>query len=288
MKDKESILEDKIVEVRAITRDGSYYTKDHDGGSIFTGATWSCNLPASIATNSLVKILDKDEQAWFEETLNKEPGELNFYKRESPFWNSFTVKLTKEGIKLNLADPIDNLKYRVLKANKFSIAPSWDKRNEDARFRFALVEAGYEDIEINHRQDKIKRAFKAFGKIEDNSKKMKDVLRVFYGNSKKVSQDASMEFLQAEINRLIESKETIDKFLAVTENPKFEITLLLEDAIESRSILRSGKNGYRLPKMEEGTEYVADNLKEMIEWLEAPKNHAEVLAIKAQIKQAKD
>jgi hypothetical protein len=288
-------LEDKIITVKPISRPNSLGamsdSEDHDGATMYTGCEKSFTLPRSISTGRLIPILDKEEQKYFAEVLNLKVEDLDFYNSNTKFWVETQCKITKEGISLNLKNPIENIHYRILKANA-EIAPSWQERHEKATYKFALVEEGYEVSEINKKADKTKRAWKAFGKIEDSIQKMSDVLEL---HGKSIPKDARLDWLQAEITKMIESTKPlksgglspIEEFLAIVEDPNYETRLFINKAVKVGAIKKVGKHGYKLSGVSDNEANTADNLGEMIDFLNDLENQSIKFTIKAKIEAAK-
>ena len=287
-------LEDKVIKIKAISNSNGYLfdTTDHDGATLYTGTERRINLPRSQSTGRLVPVFkDKEEQAFFAKELNLKTEELDCYNPNTDFWVKTYCKLTKEGITLNLKDPMDNIYYRILKASA-EVAPSWNERFDRRNYKFAIVEDGYEVSEINKKADKTRRAWKAFGKIEDSIDKMSDVLELY---GKNVPRGAKLDWLQAELTKMIEDNKPrangklspLDEFLSIIEDKNFETRLLISKAVQIGALVRSGKNGYKLPGVEERENNTADNLTEMIDFLRDLKNQPITLKIKAQIEAAK-
>ncbi len=277
VENKVNPLVNKIVTVKPILREGALFDKPI---GLFKGAAVTLDLPINPARKCRVNIFKSDEeQTFFENKLSVPKGTLSTYDRDNKFWNEFLVRIPDDGLTLNLANVTDFLTYRVLLANSNLIAPTWSERNDNGAFKFAIVEQGFEDVEINTKKDRQKKAYIAFGKIEDSADKMIDVLNVL-GKKIKNKSSVSMDFLKAEINRIIDNPQTIESFITILEDTDFEFRVLIDKALNAKSIYKMGKNGFRLPK---GEESIADDTREMIDWLKDPKNSVKVETIKAQI-----
>lgn len=275
----------KTVEVRPIPRSNSLYEQPI---ALHSGAAVKFDLPMDPDRRSRNPVFsDKEEQEYFESELNLPKGSLSIYDRKNKFWDEYVVTIGHEGLVLNLENVADLLKYKVLKANSHKIAKSWSSRNDDGRYRFAFVENGAEDIEVNKVQRKKQKAYVFMASIEDSNDMMLNVLNVM---GKKVDRlkGASTDFLKAELYKIIddtipqtgEQVSNLDKFVQIASDEDFEFRVLIDKALHAKAIARIGKNGYRLFK---GDEEIAEDTKEMIQWLKNPKNQIKVEAIKAQI-----
>lgn len=276
----------KKVEVRPIPRNNSLYESPI---ALHTGASVKFDLPMDPdrrARNPVFDPKDKEEQAFFERELNLPTGSLSIFDRKNKFWDEYVVTIGHEGIVLNLENVADLLKYKVLQANSHKIAKSWGERNDDARYRFAFVENGAEDVELNKTQGKKQKAYVFMASIEDSNDKMIDVLNIL-GKRIDRLKGASSDFLKAELYKVIEDSTPVggdismlDKFVSIATDNEFDERVLIDKALQAKAIARIGKNGYRLFK---GEEEIAEDTKEMIQWIKNPKNQIKVEAIRAQV-----
>lgn len=276
----------KIVEVRPIPRNNSLYENPI---ALHTGASVKFDLPMDPdrrARNPVFDPKDKEEQAFFERELNLPAGSLSIFDRKNKFWDEYVVTIGHEGIVLNLENVADLLKYKVLCANSHKIAKTWGERNDDARYRFAFVENGAEDVELNKTQSKKQKAYVFMASIEDSNDKMIDVLNIL-GKRIDRLKGASQDFLKAELYKVIEDSTPVggdlsmlDRFVDIATDEDFEYRVLIDKALQAKAIARIGKTGYRLFK---GDEEIAEDTREMIYWLKNDKNQIKVEAIRAQV-----
>ncbi|MGK3946870.1 hypothetical protein ABK046_51960, partial [Streptomyces caeruleatus] len=62
---------------------------------------------------------------------------------DANFWRKHRlgrVIMGKEGIKLNLNQPLDMLKYLILMSNPDKVAPSYDDKDKKATYEFMVVD----------------------------------------------------------------------------------------------------------------------------------------------------
>ena len=77
-----------------------------------------------LSSGMFVNILTDSEKAFLEEVMGLEYNALSIYKKVDNFWDDSNengisrVRLTKQDNYLNLADPEDYIRYKVLLANK--------------------------------------------------------------------------------------------------------------------------------------------------------------------------
>jgi hypothetical protein len=83
-----------------------------------------------LSSGVYVNVLTDSEKAFLEEVMGLEYNALSIYKKENNFWddaNDFgisKVKLQKQDNYLDLSNPEDYIRYKILLANKDFVAPS--------------------------------------------------------------------------------------------------------------------------------------------------------------------
>lgn len=262
----------KKVLVKPIVRNNGTFPAGHDGEFRYTGCVMSICLPIDSKSNSLVAILTKEEQAIFEEELNLTKGALSFYDKSAPYWRKFRVELDKDGIVLNLDNPIDVLKLKVLKVDR-RIAHSWEDRLKSGEYQYALVDTA-EEVKTNaNKASLMQEVYKAFGKIEDSASKMQNVLKVI--NKRTTNKD--LDFLKSEVQKLIDNNPK--EFLDIVNDKSFNTKVFINDCLAKNVLERTTRGGIKMY----GGEEFASSLQEAVEFLESKGNQDIYLKLKAQL-----
>ena len=282
-------LENKKVYLKPVIRGGKMVSSpEHVAYFQYEGANNWFQLPKIQATGVLANpFKDEAEKEFFEKALDVD---LNIHKKKDNFWHSFFVKVIKdynlmhEGYAFNLADPLDNIRYRVTKLQE-TVAPSWETKYNKGEYRFALVDENYEDEAEMNTTNKTIEAYTYLGSIQNSVSKMKDFLGVYYlekKDMKLVPEDADREWLKKEVKKVIESE--MDLALKIMADPDAKIKNFILQGVRTGSIIKSARNKYDLPG--EGTSYTYEELVGYLGKAEAIK--ADVyLKLKAQIEVSK-
>lgn len=259
---KKGYLQNKKVYLKPVVRGGKMITSPtHVAYFQYEGAGNWFQLPIN-KLGALINPFDSEEEKeFFEKTLDVD---LNVNKRKDNFWHTFFVKVIKDynlmhdGYIFNLADPLDNLRYRVAKLQP-TVAPDWEHRTARGEYRFALVDEGYAEEKEQTDTNKTIEAYTYLGSIQNSLRQMKDFLGLYYmekKDMKMVPEDADKDWLKKEVKKVID--EEVDLALKIISDPQSKIKNLILQGIRAGAILKSARNKYDIPG--EGTSYTYDEL----------------------------
>jgi len=285
---KKGFLQDKKIYLKPIVRGGKMINSpEHVAYFQYEGAGNWFQLPVNTLGQLINPFDSSEEKEFFEKELDVD---LNVNKKKDNFWHTFFVKVTKDynlmhdGYVFNLADPLDNLRWRVTRLQPH-VAPSWELRTSRGEYRFALVEEGYAEEKEQNETNKTIEAYTYLGAIQNSARSLKDFLGVYYMEKqemKRVPEDAEKDWLKKEVKKVIE--EDIDMALKIMNDPQGKIKNFILQGIRAGAVVKSARNKYDLPG--EGVSYTYD---ELISYLtNAEEIKADVyLKIAAQIKVSK-
>ena len=284
-----SCLRNEKVKVKFIERNNGLPSNHVLSGGMADGAKISLVVP-KLNTGSFVNVLTDAEKNFLEEYMGLEYNALSIYKKpdEENFWNDANpnginkVELRKGDNYLDLSDPQQYIKYKILLANKNIICPSLTalKETPKATYRFVIIAEGEESRQAKNNMNNTMRCYKEYGKIEENIDLLRIVVETLDGRP--TAPTVKLEFLQNKCNTLIQSDPK--KFLSVITDPLLSTKSLIKLSIENGSIANRGNYLYlrsdNTPLCEQNEE---PTLNFAAKYLNAPKHQDILFALQAKL-----
>ena len=242
-----------------------------------------------LSSGMFVNILTDSEKAFLEEVMGLEYNALSIYKKVDNFWDDSNesgisrVRLTKQDNYLNLADPEDYIRYKILLANKDYIAPSLQALQDSpkATYQFVIISEGDETKSAKDNMSATMKCYKEFGKIENDINTLRVIVETIDGRP--TAPTVKLEFLQGRIKTLIQADSKT--FLRVITDPMLSTKVLIKRAIEAGLISNRGNYLYlksdNTPLCEVNEE---PTLNIAAKFLNAPKNQEIKFALEAKLK----
>lgn len=246
---KAEYLQDKKVILKPSPRHGKMVAKPgHIAYFQIEGGSTSFCLPRN-KRGDLSKVFKNDnEREFFENNLGLD---LNTAKKGN-FFESFFVRIIKDenlminGEEFDLSDPMDNLRYRVLKLNT-SVAPSWEQRKDRTEYRWALIDKESIEKAESVEFDSQEEFWEYVIKIKGDDPKIRKVLNIYFstiGVATKVPRDASKSVISGYINEIAKDAHKRTRFLAIATSDLFKHKVFILEAIEVNAVKKEGKDVY--------------------------------------------
>ncbi len=196
----------------------------------------------------LVDVLTKDEKNYLEYALGLEPNALSIYNKDNNFWDTTNdqgiskVILYKHDNYLDLSNPIDYIKYKILLANKDRIAPSIAALQDypKATYEFVIISETDTNKDIKANMSTKMLCYKEFGKVENDADVLSMVIEIMDGRP--TSPDTKIEFLQNKVNDLIQLDAKL--FLKIIQDKLLPTKILIKKAITAGIIAKRGNYLY--------------------------------------------
>jgi len=281
---KVNILRNERVIVRHIPKEGGMITNPKHvlyGGMAET-ATRTFVVPR-LRSGSYVNVLTNEEKSFLEDIMGLEYGALNSTRKVNNFWKNISVRLTKQDNYLDLSDPNDYIRYKVLLANKNLIAPSLQALQDEpkATYQFVIIAEGDESRQAKDNTSTIMKCYKEYGKIENDLDTLRVIIETIDGRP--TAATTKIEFLQGKINNLIQANSKL--FLKVITDPYLNTKVLIKKAVDA-GVIANRDNHYYL--REDNTPLCEANeeasLSNAAKYLNSPKHQNMLFAIQAKVK----
>lgn len=186
-------------------------------------------------------VLTNEEKTFLEYAMGMSDNALSIYRKENNYWANNGVTLGKEKTTLNLANPEEYIKYKILLANKDFICTSEEelKNRRKATYQFVLVR---ETEELENSLDSLNTSAKAYmlyGTLKDDLEKLALIIENITG---KIVSSKSLKSVQSNVDDCI--KKYPKKFIEEAENPYLDTKLLIKKSIEIGTIRKRGSYYY--------------------------------------------
>jgi len=242
-----------------------------------------------LTSGMFVDVLTKAEKAYLEYIMGLEPNRLSIYRKENNFWDDSTegsisqVTLYKQDNYLDLSNPEDYIRYKILLANKDRIAPSMKELQDRPlnTYQFVIINEGDEVKTAKAHMSSIQQCYMEYGKISEDFDTLRMVIETLSGRP--VSPTTQIDWLQMEANKAIQSNNKL--FLNVVTDPLLSTKVLIKKAVEAGILAyRSNQLFLRennMPLCEYNEESTLGNA---AKYLSAPKHQDLLFAIQAKLK----
>ena len=243
--DKEMIncLRQERILVRHIPKEGGMISNPKHilYGGMAENAIRYFTVP-KLSSGMYVNVLTDKEKEFLEEVMGLEYNTLSIYKKVDNYWENNMVRLTKQDNVLDLSDPEQYIKYKILLANKNFIAPSLEALTDypKATYQFVIIAEGEETRTAKDNMSITMKCYKEFGKIENDVDMLRTLVETIDGRP--TSANVKLEFLQTKVNSLIQADSKL--FLKTITDPYLPTKVLIKKAIEAGLISNRGNYLY--------------------------------------------
>ena len=287
MEELKNCLRNERILVRFVPKEDSNITNPKHilYGGMAEGAVKYYTVPIIASTGTLKNVLTNDEKAFLESYMGLEYNALSVHNKVNNFWSNDTVRLTKRDNYLDLSDPNDYIKYKVLKANTDYIADSLQTLNNypKATYQFVMIKEGEAEKREEEKMSVTMKCYKEYGKIEDDNDTLRCIIELI--DNKPIAKNTKSEFLKSRINSLIQADPKL--FYAIITDEYLSNKVLIKMATEEGIIKRRNNLYYfeDTPLCPDGTE---STLSVASEYIGLGKNQDLKLRIEALLQKAKN
>jgi hypothetical protein len=234
---------------------------------------------AMLRDGNLKNPFTKEEKEFLEKEFGYEENTLSVYKKDGPL-RDINVRITRDGLTLDLSNPSDYITYKVLLTNSDKIAPSVKERKSKGTYKFYIEdEAEVNEMKSSDASDN-QIAWMEYGKMSESKTKLAAFLKIYSQVFKtavtRIDKNTDIKMLQGKVSDIV--KDKMKGFVEIVTSPDYDTMLLIAEAVETGVLSRTGTK-YSLPEGDQ----IGNTLKEAIQYLKAPVNQELVQIIERQI-----
>ena len=219
-------------------------------GGMADNATRSFVVPRLSSTGGFKNVLTNNEKAFLEKAMGLEEGALSVYKKTDNFWDDSNpggigrVILHKQDNYLDLSNPVDYIKYKILLSNKDYIASSLQELENfpKATYQFVILSEQSEAVSRLTKADITMRCYMEYGKIENDADTLRAIIEMLEGRSVG-SHNVKLDFLKGKIIEWIARDSKA--FLAIVTDELLPTKVLIKKCVEA-GLIGMKNNAYYL------------------------------------------
>ena len=201
-----------------------------------------------LSSGAFKNVLTNSEKNYLEYIMGLEPNALSVYKKVDNFWSTATegtinkVMLKKGDNRLDLSNPEDYIRYKILLANNDVIAPSLQALEDKpkATYQFVIIKENDEIDDAQKNMSITMKCYKEYGKIEEDLNKLRLIVEIIDGRP--TAPTTKLSFIQTRINDIIQSNGKM--FLKVVSDPLLDTKVLIKKCLEAGLIVKRGNDLY--------------------------------------------
>ena len=242
-----------------------------------------------LSSGMFVDVLTKTEKEYLEHIMGLEPNQLSIYRKINNFWDDSTegsisqVYLHKGDNYLDLSNPEDYIRYKILLANKSLICPSLKALQEMplASYQFVIINEGDEVKTAKANMSSIQQSYMEYGKISEDFDTLRVVIETLSGRP--CAPTTKLDWLQTEVNKYIQANSRL--FLSIVTDELLSTKVTIKKAIEAGIIAHRGNQLFLREENKPLCEYNEEpTLSNAAKYLASPKHQDLLFAIQAKLK----
>lgn len=258
----------------------TWVAKGHEAEFLFGESSSYGFVPKRDTNGTFVNPLTSEEADFLEKHpgLSLKVGDLSVHKKENNYWSQMkSIRLRKNDETLDLSDPVDYIKYKILLTYTDRIAPDQQSIRNKATYKYAIVDLDYEDSKKSVLADLSADAYVEYSKIRNDRGALADIC--FLLTNKRVSSSTTVEWLKGEVGTYVNKNPK--RFLEVVRDEDLQLKVLLEKAVTYNSVAKDG-TAYRT----QGGDLMGVDKTAAILFLKNPSNSDHRIIIEEQVRRA--
>ena len=239
---------DEIVGVYTIKPVRTTYLKEvdknHNGAVLFDRAVISYSAERHPKTGLMITGLTDQEARELEAEMHYKVGALSPYNMKEPernsgdfSWATFSIKIPKEGLVIDAGRSArEKLMYKVLSVGSRVATSTVDLAINPVKYDLVMTS---DEVETKSMKDRTATKRKAYAELSKMSiTEQMEFLSVYEEGRHKVSKDATPDFIEAEVGKIVDNSP--EKFLETIGSTHYKTMIFLFKCLNAQLIYKQG------------------------------------------------